>query len=278
MRDDADVVNTDSEYEFEFDPNENINEIEKQTKSPLPTRGHRKKRKGLSDDDDDDFDPNQKKKAPLYTRGHRKKGLSNDSDTYDDFDQIPEHGNEGQKKKKAKLANNESTSTLARRTSPRKLTPRQFGDPYVDHEKIDIDAASLDEGMVCPSRLEQRPRGSPQGLAHLRQFQKHVLDFETETGITLGQARGQETPALSPFQIPTLPPFQCRGLEELSVVLPRGHQHRFNFNILELVTMSTLLIALIHQLRRSTMKWDLSILAWTMTTIVHLLMKSLQTT
>jgi len=28
----------------------------------------------------------------------------------------------------------------------------------------------------------------------------------------------------------------------------------------------------------STMKWDLSILAWTMTTIVHLLMKSLQMT
>ena len=45
-----------------------------------------------------------------------------------------------------------------------------------------------------------------------------MLDFETETGITLGQARGQETPALSPFQIPTLPPFQCStGLEELSV-------------------------------------------------------------
>jgi hypothetical protein len=57
---------------------------------------------------------------------------------------------------------------------------------------------------------------------HLHQFQRHVLDIEMETGITLGQARGQGTeltqlpPALPPFQIPALPPFQCTGLEELS--------------------------------------------------------------
>ncbi len=77
-------------------------------------------------------------------------------------------------------------------TSPRKLTPCQFSDPYVDHKKNDIDAASLDDGMVSPSLLEQRPWVSPQALVHLRQFQKHVLDFETETGITWDKQEGKE--------------------------------------------------------------------------------------
>jgi hypothetical protein len=96
---DADVVNTDSEYEFEFDPNENIDEMQKQTMNLLPTHGHRKKRKGLSDNDDD-FDPNEKKKAPLSTCGHRKKGLSNDSDTNDDFDQNQERGMRGKRRRR----------------------------------------------------------------------------------------------------------------------------------------------------------------------------------
>ncbi len=75
--------------------------------------------------------------------------------------------------------------------------------------------------MLSPSLLEERPRGSPQALVHLRQFQKNVLNFEMETGIILGQAIGQGTAftqlpsALPPSQIPALPPFQCTGLEEL---------------------------------------------------------------
>jgi len=157
--------------ELEFDPNENIDDGQKKKKVPLPTRGHRKK--GLSDDSDsdDDFDQHQKRKAPYLTRGRRKKGLSDDSDSDDDFDPNEEHETEGQKKKKAKQARNYSNSTTAQRTSPHELTPRQFSDPYLDPDNIDIDAAGLDNGMLSPSLSEIGDDGSSlraQSAHHLR--------------------------------------------------------------------------------------------------------------
>ena len=149
---------------------DNANDAPKTTNPPLrnASASGQRNNAGLSDDDKLEFDPNEniddgqkKKKVPLPTRGRRKKGLSNDSDTYDDFDQNQEHGNEGQKKKKAKQARNYSYSTTAQRTSPHELNPRQFSDPYLDPDNIDIDAATLDDGMLSPSLSEIGDVNSP---------------------------------------------------------------------------------------------------------------------